>query len=133
MVGWHLQELSDKLSYLNLFYSELIMTISISINNLSKSSVLAALYNNAKSHGMGFLQYKKDSMSAEDASQLLQITHDFDYIRGRVLKVDLSGDSFSPRLYNRDNGPNAAENAIAHLVKKQASDEKNEEVKKLNR
>ena len=39
----------------------------------------------------------------------------FDYVKGRVMKVDLSGDEFSPRLYDRDNGQGAAEGVINAL------------------
>ena len=39
----------------------------------------------------------------------------FDYLYGRVLKVDLSGDEFDERLYERDNGRDSAARAIAFL------------------
>ena len=39
----------------------------------------------------------------------------FDYLYGRIMKVDLSRDYFDPRLYDRDNGPGAAERAIQRL------------------
>lgn len=36
----------------------------------------------------------------------------FDYLQGRVMKVDLAGDELDPRLYDRDNGEGAARRAI---------------------
>lgn len=39
----------------------------------------------------------------------------FDYLNGKVLKVDISQDEFDPRLYDRDNGENAAQRAIDGL------------------
>jgi hypothetical protein len=39
----------------------------------------------------------------------------FDYLRGRVMKVDLSKDAFDPWLYDRDNGAGAAERAVSRL------------------
>jgi hypothetical protein len=42
------------------------------------------------------------------------------YLKGRVMKVDLSGDSFGPWLYDRDNGDGAAERVIAELRANQA-------------
>jgi hypothetical protein len=36
----------------------------------------------------------------------------FDYLRGRVIKCEISGDELDVRLYDRDNGPRAAEAAI---------------------
>ena len=39
----------------------------------------------------------------------------FDYLYGRILKVDLSGDEFDERLYERDNGRDSAARAISFL------------------
>lgn len=36
----------------------------------------------------------------------------FDYVNGRPLKVDLSGDEFDPYLYDRDNGEGVADKAM---------------------
>ena len=36
----------------------------------------------------------------------------FDYLQGRVMKVRIQGDELDPRLYDRDNGEGAAEQAI---------------------
>lgn len=40
----------------------------------------------------------------------------FDYLNGKVLKVDLSTDELDTFLYNRDNGPDAAEKALEPLL-----------------
>lgn len=87
----------------------------ISITGLSKSSVLAALYNAARPQGMGFLQYDPTPMTDDEAKEILAESSRFDYLKGRVLKVDLSGDTFEERLYDRDNGTNAAAIVIAAL------------------
>ena len=58
-------------------------------------------------------------MTREEARQLLTDAQPdlyFDYVHGRVLKVDLNGEAFSPRLYDRDNGPGAARQALAPLL-----------------
>lgn len=60
-------------------------------------------------------------LDKEKAAQLLSETTYFDYLNGRVLKINLSGDELDTYLYNRDNGPDAAENALEPLVKQQAS------------
>lgn len=39
----------------------------------------------------------------------------FDYLNGKVMKVDLGQDEFDPRLYDRDNGEGAAQRAIDNL------------------
>lgn len=103
----------------------------ISIKGLDKAAVFAALYNNARPQGLGYLQYTPENLSIEEARQLMglnsvgaenafltnagQLRLYFDYVRGRVMKVDLSGDELQERLYDRDNGPGAAARAIASI------------------
>jgi len=84
------------------------------ISNLSKPKVLCALFNASTPIGLGALQYKPAHIMGEfEAGELLKQRTYFDYLEGRVMKVDLSGDEMRTDLYNRDNGENAAENAIA--------------------
>jgi len=93
------------------------MSEKISIAGLDKADVLAALYNTARPQGMGFLHYTPDPMTKEEAAELLKSGTYFDYVKGRVLKVNLAGDEFDPWGYNRDNGETAAELVIAVLRK----------------
>lgn len=85
---------------------------SIDIKELDKAAVLAALYNGSKPQGAGFITYNPIPMDIEEARSLLKRSQDFDYLKGRVMKVDLSGDELDPRLYDRDNGENAARSLI---------------------
>ena len=91
---------------------------TINIKGLDKSEVLAALYNNAKPQGMGFLHYDPTPMTKEQASELLEYYKKedpiiyFDYLKGRVMKIRISEDSLNPRLYDRDNGQGACLRAI---------------------
>ena len=89
----------------------------VDISGLDRAEVLAALYNAARPQGMGFLHYKAESMTVEEAREQLAQgdRNSFDYVNGRVLKVDLSEDSFDSWLFNRDNGEGAAELAIQSL------------------
>jgi hypothetical protein len=64
---------------------------------------------------MGFLHYDPADMTPAQAEAILQRQTDFDYLKGRVMKVNLSGDEFDPWLYDRDNGQGAAERAIASI------------------
>ncbi len=88
----------------------------IDIKDLNKAEVLAALYNNTKAPGMGWLSYEDGDMTSEEAQELLdsQGTY-FDYLKGRVMKVNLSEDFFLGHAYDRDNGEGAAERAILPL------------------
>ena len=97
------------------------MSESIDISNLDKCAVLRVLYDNAKAQGMGFLHYEPDPMTLEEATEALSRSTYFDYHKGRVMKVDLKGDTLDPWLYDRDNGDGAAAAAIAGILP--ASDE----------
>lgn len=77
-----------------------------------KAEVLAKLYNASHPQGMGFLHFRPESMTVAEAEKLLKEQTYFDYLRGRVMKVDLSKDEFHPGLYDRDNGEGAAQRAI---------------------
>ena len=87
----------------------------ISIQGLNKAAVLAVLYNASRPLGMGFLHYDPSPMTVEEAQKILETTKDFDYLKGRVMKVNLSEDEFTPHLYDRDNGQGAAERAVNTL------------------
>jgi len=84
----------------------------IPLKGLDKAKVLAALYNASTPQGMGFLQYDPGPMTVSEARELLEKHRYFDYLKGRVMKIDLSGDLLDPYLYDRDNGEGAAQRAI---------------------
>jgi hypothetical protein len=94
------------------------MSTTIDISKLSKARVLAALFNSSRQQGLGFLDSRgAKPMSEEEAEKVIaEQGLYFDYLRGRVMKVSLDGDSLEPRLYDRDNGPGAAERALAPLL-----------------
>lgn len=88
----------------------------INIKGLDKGAVLAALYNDATVQGLGFFHAKSGLMTAEQGNELLKEETYFDYLYGKVMKVDLSKDEFDPRLYDRDNGNGAALRAIESIL-----------------
>ncbi len=90
--------------------------ISIDISDLDKADVLAALYNNSKAQGMELLQFDPANMSKEQAQEILETGQTyFDYLAGRVMKIDLKTSSLSPWFYDRDNGEGAVERVIKSL------------------
>lgn len=95
--------------------------MSIDIKSVSKAKVLAALYNASRPQGMGFMHFKPEPMTEAEAADLLTHGSYFDYLKGRVMKVDLSGDTLETRLYDRDNGEGAAERAIKHITEAQSA------------
>lgn len=82
---------------------------------MNKADVLAALYNASKPQGMGMRHYDPTPMTPEIAQELLGQNTNFDYLKGRVMKIDLSSDELDPWLYDRDNGQGSAEAAINSL------------------
>lgn len=94
----------------------------ISIKGLNKAEVLKALYDRSHIQGYGFLQAVPDSVvTVEHCEELLERTTYFDYLYGRVLKVDLSGDEFDESLYDRDCGHGAAARAVRSVSNKDRS------------
>ncbi len=88
----------------------------VNIEGLDKAEVLMVLFNSAKPQGSSFLNYTRGPLSRRHALLLLERDTYFDYVMGRVMKVDLKSDvEFDSGLYNRDNGDRAAERAISFL------------------
>ncbi len=85
----------------------------VDIKGLDKARVLKSLYEHSHVQGIGFLQAVPDGVvTVEHCAELLAKYSYFDYLHGRVLKVDLSGDEFDERLYDRDCGKGAAQRAV---------------------
>jgi len=90
----------------------------VDIAGLPKGAVLAALFNAADPQGRGVLRANPSGMSAEVGQAIYDADGpDFDYLNGRPLKVNLGGDTFDPRLYDRDNGGDGAAEAIVALLR----------------
>lgn len=92
----------------------------IDISGLDKADVLAALYNGSRPQGLGVLHFDPQPMTVKEARSLVETGTYFDYLKGRVLKVDISGDALDPRLYDRDLGEGAAERALSKCSRKAA-------------
>ena len=90
----------------------------IDISGLDKADLLAALFNASKPLGLGFLDPgSQKPMTKADAQ--IEISEKpglyFDYVRGRVVKCDISGDTLRTGSYNRDNGAGAAEAVVGSV------------------
>jgi len=88
---------------------------TINIDGLDKAEVLVGLYNASQPLGMGILHFTSEDMTAEEASDLLKEQTYFDYLKGRVMKVDLKGSDIRVSMYDRDNGEGAFEEVIQKL------------------
>lgn len=89
---------------------------TVNIAGLDKAVLLVALYNASQQQGLGFLNPAGcQSLALADARAALAQSSYFDYLNGRVMKVELSGDELNTWAYNRDNGPGAAEAVVTSL------------------
>jgi hypothetical protein len=109
------------------------MSEAIDIKGIDKAELLAALYNNSRPMGSGFLQAIPGDMTVEQARKEIESGDDssrmfgknrcgnrelyFDYLRGRPLKSDISGDTFDPWGYDRDNGGKGAAARIVEALR----------------
>lgn len=87
-------------------------TGTIDLRPLDRAEVLRLLYNSARPQGLGFFHYKDEPMSTDEAKELLKTQTYFDYLHGRVMKVNLGGDGLRLHLYDRDNGAGAGLRAL---------------------
>lgn len=88
--------------------------MTIDITGIDKVKLLQALYNRAKPLGLGFLHFTPQPLTNEEALKLIvEYRGNFDYLNGRVMKVNLSGDTMSGQLFDRDNGEGEAQKAVA--------------------
>lgn len=60
----------------------------MNISKLNKADVLRVLYNRAQTQGVGIFQYQKGDMTQEQAEELLSKQTRFDYVQGRVMKIE---------------------------------------------
>ncbi len=85
----------------------------MNIKGINKAKILAALYNNSKPLNMGLLHFIDADMTEIEAQKILDAGHTyFDYLHGRVMKIDLSSDELKTFLYDRDLGEGACERIV---------------------
>ena len=94
-----------------------------------------ALYNASKMQGNSFLGGNGSPMTLSEAEQRIAQNLDYDYLNGKVMKVNLSKDVVNLWLYDRDNGAGAGLRAInsvcpeAHVVTDEKADELSKAIK----
>ena len=84
------------------------------IKGFDKAKVLYALWLHSQEQGMSFLG--RYPMTEDKCRKILEQQTYIDYLGGRVIKVDMSGDHLDLRLYDRDNGEGAGEYAILEYL-----------------
>ena len=71
-----------------------------------------------RAQGMGLLHFAPLPLSRAEALEELKQSSYFDYLKGRVMKVDLSKDELCVRMYDRDSGKGSAASALSELSAK---------------
>lgn len=91
----------------------------VQFDGLTREQVLCALYNASKPQGLGFLHYNPKPLTIPEAKTVLAKTDYVDYLKGRVIKVNLpeNAKDFDARLYDRDCGSGAGKAAIERYKK----------------
>lgn len=91
----------------------------VQFDGLTREQVLCALYNASKPQGLGFLHYDPKPLTIPEAKTVLAKTDYVDYLKGRVIKVNLpeNAKDFDARLYDSDCGSGAAKAAIERYKK----------------
>lgn len=90
----------------------------INITGLDKAELLAGLFNSSKAPGMGFFSKGSNiEMTIEMARVHIQNKQatgslSFDYLDGRYMKVDISGDVLNALQYDKVNGKHAAKTVV---------------------
>lgn len=86
----------------------------IDVSDIPKAELLAELYNRSRVQGMGVLAQVPGNMTVQQAETLLggKESAYFDYVHGRILKVEINGRVLDPMLYDRDLGKGAAWEAV---------------------
>lgn len=91
----------------------------VQFDGLTREQVLCALYNFSHPQGMGFLHFDPKPLTIPEAKTVLAKTDYVDYLKGRVIKVNLpeNAKEFDAHLYDRDCGTGAARAAIERYKK----------------
>lgn len=88
----------------------------VSIEGLNKAEVFAALYNATEPKGMGINAYDPTPLTITEAAEILKEKTEFDYYKGRAIKVDLTSDlSFEECHFDRNYGKGAAQRIIDNI------------------
>lgn len=105
------------------------MAQTIDISGIPKEELLLGLWRGSKMQGMSFMGYEGDLTITRCKVLVKSCTKPcrkpdkngnmvdsqmcyFDYLNGKVLKVDIGGDELDPWLYDRDNGNGTAERVV---------------------
>jgi hypothetical protein len=86
----------------------------IDITGRDKAELLAILYNGSSPRAIDHI---RPVLTKEEAQEIIEDQGlRFDYLRGRMLKIDLRGNELRTACYNRDNGRDTAELLLRGVI-----------------
>ncbi len=98
------------------------MSDTIDTTGIDRAQLLAGLFN-AALPGQSLARLignVHDEMTATEAQELLDAGKTYvDYLKGRVIKCDVTEAHIRPHLYDRDNGEGAAARVVSNLRRPQ--------------
>ena len=93
----------------------------IDVSDIDPAELLASLYNRSGPQGLAF-GYDPRPMTIEQARDFIEKQRKrpdgsfyVDYLKGRVMKVDIGHKYIDPRSFDRDNGVGTVYRAVQHL------------------
>lgn len=87
----------------------------IDIKGTDKAQVLLSLYQNSDYIDKRYINDR--SIGLPETTKMIEEEQFYsDYLNGRVIKIDLSGDTIDTKEYDKFNGEGSAEAAINHLL-----------------
>lgn len=91
--------------------------MGIDIKGIDKAKLLQGLFNNSRPQGLGFFAAGSNKEMSYGEAQNIVARGElyFDYLQGRVMKIDISGDEMDSWGYDRDNGQGAAQKVVTAL------------------
>lgn len=101
----------------SLHHQESIPMGTVNIAGLDKADLLMRAFNASKQQDMSMMDQRgRQDMTIKQAREIAnQGPMNYDYLYGRVLKIDLTHDDVGTWAYNRDVGPGAFEKIVADM------------------
>lgn len=85
----------------------------LDVSDINPAELFAALYNHAKPLGRDHVHFVDETMTPSQAALILgEHGLNYDYFRGRVMKVKLGRMKLETGLYDRDNGQGMAKSIV---------------------
>jgi hypothetical protein len=92
------------------------MSDGIDIKGIDKAELLAGLFNRSKPLGLGFLQGTPQEMTVEEARDIIASGQlDFDYLKGRPMKINIDGDTLNTWGYDGKLGKGVGQSVVEAL------------------